>query len=47
MRHQIAREGFDPGAIDAPLFVFDRARDAYVPLGPETYRAIVSGAMRL
>jgi fatty-acyl-CoA synthase len=46
-KHDLARQGFDPGLIADPLYVFDRAQDAYVPLDRQRFAAIQSGAMRL
>ncbi len=48
-KHQkqaLMRDGFDPSRIADPLYVFDRDRDAYVPLDQIVFAAIVSGAMR-
>jgi fatty-acyl-CoA synthase len=49
-KHQkqtLTREGFDPRRIADPLYVFDRDRDAYVPLDETLFVAIASGAARL
>jgi fatty-acyl-CoA synthase len=46
-KHDLARQGFDPGLIVDPLYVFDRTQDAYVPLNRQRFAAIRSGAMRL
>ena len=46
-KHDLAREGFDPGRVADPLYVFDRAQDAYVALDRERFARITSGAMRL
>jgi len=49
-KHQkqtLIREGFDPGAIADPLYVFDRQADAYLPLSAERCDLIRRGAMRL
>ena len=46
-KHDLAKEGFDPARIGEPLYVFDRARDAYVALGSDVFALIESGAMRL
>jgi fatty-acyl-CoA synthase len=49
-KHQkqaLMREGFDPTQIDDPLYVFDKARSAYVKLDQKYYSAIVQGAVRL
>ncbi len=46
-RHDLAKEGFDPGRVADLLYVFDRAQDAYVALDRERFARITSGAMRL
>ena len=46
-KNDLAKEGFDPRAIADPLYVFDRAKDAYVELDRDRFNAIVSGAMRI
>ncbi len=46
-KHDLAKEGFDPGRIADPLYVFDRAQGGYVTLDRERFDAISSGAMRL
>ena len=46
-KNDLANEGFDPGHIADPLYVLDRAQDAYVALDRLTFAAIESGAMRL
>ena len=46
-KNDLAKEGFDPRAIADPLYVFDRAKDAYVELDSDRFKAIVSGAMRI
>ncbi|OKO79124.1 long-chain acyl-CoA synthetase [Bradyrhizobium sp. NAS80.1] len=43
----LAREGFDPGAISDPLLMLDPKSDAYVALDSEVYAQIVDGTMRL
>jgi fatty-acyl-CoA synthase len=43
----LARDGFDPGATDDPLYVFDRSKGAFVPLDAERYGRIQRGEMRL
>ncbi|MEK9279539.1 MULTISPECIES: long-chain-acyl-CoA synthetase [unclassified Bradyrhizobium] len=43
----LAREGFDPGAISDPLFMVDPKSGAYVALDSETYAHIIGGAIRL
>jgi fatty-acyl-CoA synthase len=44
---ELAREGFDPGAISDPLFMLEPASGAYVALDAETYAQVVDGAIRL
>jgi fatty-acyl-CoA synthase len=45
-KHDLAQEGFDPGRVADPLYVFDRATHAYVPLDAARFAAIGAGAMR-
>ena len=40
-------EGFDPDIVQDPLFVRDEAAQSYVPLSPERFARIRSGAARL
>jgi hypothetical protein len=40
-------QGFDPGVIDDPLYVFIPERQRYAPLDADLYAAIQTGAMRL
>jgi len=40
-------EGFDPGKVNDPLYVFDAERDAYAPLDAQLYERITSGAVRI
>ncbi len=40
-------QGFDPGLVNEPLYMFDGETDAYVPLDAERYGAIVRGEARL
>jgi fatty-acyl-CoA synthase len=40
-------QGFDPGVIDDPLYVFIPERQRYTPLNADMYAAIQTGAMRL
>jgi len=46
-KQDLASQGFDPSLIADPLYVFDRARDAYVALDRGCFARIQSGAMRL
>jgi fatty-acyl-CoA synthase len=46
-KHDLANEGFDPGRVADPLYVFDRAQGVYVALDRDRFAAIESGAMRL
>jgi fatty-acyl-CoA synthase len=46
-RHDLVEEGFDPARVADPLYVFDRAQDAYVRLDGERFARVHSGAMRL
>jgi fatty-acyl-CoA synthase len=46
-KRELVEEGFDPSRIAEPLYVFDRARGAYVVLDCELFATIESGAMRL
>jgi len=43
----LAREGFDPGASDDPIFFSDRTARTFVPLDAALYRRIVAGEIRL
>ncbi|MGY3033186.1 fatty-acyl-CoA synthase [Bradyrhizobium sp. USDA 4354] len=43
----LAREGFDPGAISDPLFMLEPKSGAYVALDGEAYAAISDGTIRL
>jgi fatty-acyl-CoA synthase len=45
-RRLYAEQGFDPGRIADPLYVFDRERQAYVALDARRCAAIQNGAMR-
>jgi fatty-acyl-CoA synthase len=47
VKHDLANEGFDPGRVADPLYVFDRAQDAYVVLDSKRFTRIINGAMRL
>ncbi|UPJ73761.1 long-chain-acyl-CoA synthetase [Bradyrhizobium sp. 187] len=44
---ELAREGFDPGAVSDPLFMLDPKTGAYVALDAETYAQINQGTIRL
>ncbi|MCK1303341.1 MULTISPECIES: long-chain-acyl-CoA synthetase [unclassified Bradyrhizobium] len=44
---ELAREGFDPGAVSDPLFMLDPKTCAYVALDSELYTQINEGAIRL
>jgi fatty-acyl-CoA synthase len=44
---ELAREGYDPGAIADALYVDDRDKEAFVPLDSALYARIVSQEMRL
>jgi fatty-acyl-CoA synthase len=44
---ELAREGFDPGAISDPLFMLDPKTGAYVALDAKTYTQINEGTIRL
>jgi fatty-acyl-CoA synthase len=46
-RQDLMREGYDPGAIDDPLYVDDRERRAFVPLDMLLYDRIRTGQLRL
>jgi fatty-acyl-CoA synthase len=46
-KNDLAKEGFNPLGIADPLYVFDRAQGAYVPLDADRFAAIESGAIRL
>ena len=42
-----ASAGFDPAAVDDPLFVLDPATRAYRPLDAATYRAVENRTLKL
>src|SRR3954451_17817353 len=44
---ELAREGFDPGAVSDPLFMLDPKTGTYVALDAETYAQINEGTIRL
>lgn len=44
---ELAREGFDPGAIKDPMFMLDPKSGAYVALDARTFAQIVDGMIRL
>jgi len=44
---ELAREGFDPGAVSDPLFMLDPKTGTYVALDAETYAQINKGTIRL
>jgi fatty-acyl-CoA synthase len=46
-KHQLAREGFDPGLVTDPLYVRDPASGAYWPLRAEDHARIVSGKIKV
>jgi fatty-acyl-CoA synthase len=43
----LAREGFDPGAISDPLFMLEPKSGAYVVIDAEMYTQINDGAIKL
>jgi fatty-acyl-CoA synthase len=43
---ELVKEGFDPAAINDPIYWFDHARGRYEPLTAERYAAIVSGNVK-
>jgi fatty-acyl-CoA synthase len=46
-KQALVSEGFDPRAISDPIYVEDRAADAYVPLDEAAYAAIQRGEFRV
>jgi fatty-acyl-CoA synthase len=46
-RRLYLEEGFDPELVEDPLYVFERERQAYVPLDAKRHEAIRNGTMRL
>jgi fatty-acyl-CoA synthase len=46
-KHDLASEGFDPSRVADPLYVFDRAQQAYLALDRDRFARIESGALRL
>lgn len=43
---ELAREGFDPGKVNDPLFWLDMRAQSYVPLEPAAHADILSGRVR-
>jgi hypothetical protein len=43
----LAAEGFDPAVVPDPLYVRDDDTARYVPLTPERFAGLRSGALRL
>jgi fatty-acyl-CoA synthase len=43
---ELVREGFDPGAIPDPLYVFDADKQRYEPLDHARYEQILAGKMK-
>jgi fatty-acyl-CoA synthase len=46
-KHQLAREGFDPGLVTDPLLFMDLASGAYRSIDAEAYTCILDGSIRL
>ena len=46
-KHELQQAGFDPAVISDPLYVGDRARDAFVPLDAALHARIIAGGVRL
>ena len=46
-RRVYVEQGFDPELVEDPLYVFERDRQAYVPLDANRHEAIQNGTMRL
>ncbi|MDB5637940.1 MAG: long-chain-acyl-CoA synthetase [Bradyrhizobium sp.] len=46
-KHQLAREGFDPGLVTDPLLFRDLASGAYRSIDAEAYTCILDGSIRL
>jgi fatty-acyl-CoA synthase len=46
-RRVYVEQGFDPKRVEDPLYVFERERQAYVPLDTNRHQAIQDGTMRL
>ena len=45
-RRLYVEQGFDPELIEDPLYVFERDRQAYVPLDADRYEEIQNGSIR-
>jgi fatty-acyl-CoA synthase len=45
-RRDYVEQGFDPGRVEDPLYVFERQQQAYVPLDATRHQAIQNGTMR-
>jgi fatty-acyl-CoA synthase len=43
----LVKEGFNPRAISDPLYWFDPAQQAYIPLSPDAYDGILAGHVKL
>ena len=46
-KHDLAREGYDPGATSDALYVDDAGRGAFVRIDAALYDRILTGALRL
>lgn len=46
-KQELINQGFDPQAINDPLYVTDAAAGCYAPLDETTYRRIVNGEVRI
>ena len=44
---ELVKDGFDPGAINDPLYWFNPTSARYEPLTPDDYAAIVSGTAKI
>ena len=47
MKHQLAREGFDPAGVTDPLYFRDPVSGVYRPLKADDHARIVNGAIRI
>ena len=46
VKHQLLRQGFDPGATTDPVFFYDGQERSYVRVGPPLYEHLRAGSLR-
>jgi fatty-acyl-CoA synthase len=47
IKQQLSREGYDPGSIVDPVYVYDRRHETFVELDNRIYESIRAGALRV